>query len=79
VIALVLREWPDRRRDLLVLSAWGTLMCGLAWRYGPWMGQMVPGYWPIVGLSLVSWWAARRWGRIRAGSVSDGMTIRRAA
>jgi len=61
VIALVLREWPDRRRDLLVLSAWGTLMCGLAWWYGPWMGQMVPGYWPIVGLAIVSWWSLRRW------------------
>jgi hypothetical protein len=25
------------------------------------MGQMVPGYWPIVGLAIVSWWSLRRW------------------
>ena len=81
VIALVLREWPDRRRDLLVLSGWGVVMCGITWWYGPWMGHMVPGYWLIVGATLVAWWAVWRLGTNRASVAADTMAVapRRAA
>jgi hypothetical protein len=68
VLSLLLREWPEYRGDFLVLSAWGTVFGGLMWWAGPWMGHMVPLYWPIVGAALLSWWAVRRWSKRRGNA-----------
>lgn len=51
VIALLLRHDPRYRVDLLLLSAWGALLVVLM-RKGPWMGGMVPLFWPIQAAAL---------------------------
>jgi hypothetical protein len=57
MLALYLKECPERRRDLYVLSGWGLVFAALMWREGPWMGHMLPLYWPMVAAALLSWWA----------------------
>jgi hypothetical protein len=42
--------------SLLCLAAGGAVINVLAWRAGPWSGRMVPGYWLLVGSSLIGWW-----------------------
>jgi hypothetical protein len=59
-LALLLRDYPDRRRDFYVLSGWGAILGGLMWWQGPWMGHMVPCFWPIQGAALLSWYGLRR-------------------
>jgi hypothetical protein len=54
-----LSDWPEYRRDFLVLSGWGLVLGGLAWWLGPWMDRMIPLYWPVVGAALLSWGACR--------------------
>ncbi|HTU92642.1 MAG TPA: hypothetical protein VMF69_21350 [Gemmataceae bacterium] len=54
VLALLLRHYPRYRLDLLLLSGWGTLLVMLM-REGPWMGGMVPFFWPIQAATLGSW------------------------
>jgi len=54
LLALLLRSFPDVRLDLMVLSGWGTLLVVLM-REGPWMGGMVPFFWPIQAAALASW------------------------
>jgi hypothetical protein len=63
VLAILLREDPRFRWDFLALSAWGAVLAGLMWWKGPWLGRMVPFFWPIQAAALVSWivcWRARR-------------------
>lgn len=55
VLALALREYPTLRADLLVLSLGGVVLAGLAAWVGPWSLRMVPGYWYVVGGTLVAW------------------------
>jgi hypothetical protein len=64
VLALLLRHYPRYRVDLLLLSTWGALLVVLM-REGPWMGGMVPCFWPIQGAALVSW-GLRHYLRCRA-------------
>lgn len=54
VLALLLRQYPRYRIDLLLLSVWGALLVVLM-REGPWMGGMVPFFWPIQAAALASW------------------------
>lgn len=54
VLALLLRQYPRYPIDLLLLSAWGALLVVLM-REGPWMGGMVPYFWPIQAAALASW------------------------
>jgi hypothetical protein len=62
IIALALAAWPDRLGDLVVLSAWGAVQGLLMWREGPWMTHMVPGFWLIQGVAILSWVAYRFYG-----------------
>jgi hypothetical protein len=55
VIALYVRERPAYRTDFLILSGWGVIMAALMWWKGPWMQRMVPFFWPIQSLALLSW------------------------
>ncbi len=68
VLALLLRQHPAYWRDFLVLTAWGTLLTALMWWRGPWMKHMAPLFWPIQGVALASWIAARLSSRRRARS-----------
>ncbi len=54
LLALLLRSRPEVRLDFLILSGWGTLLVVLM-REGPWMGGMVPFFWPIQAAALASW------------------------
>jgi hypothetical protein len=54
VLALLLRYSPGYRLDLLILSGWGMLLVVLM-REGPWMGGMVPFFWPIQAAALGCW------------------------
>jgi hypothetical protein len=58
VLALFLRYYPAYRLDLLILSGWGTLLVVLMGE-GPWMGGMVPFFWPIQAAALSSWGLCR--------------------
>ena len=67
LLALLLRDRPQWRRDFLILSSWGVVMGVLMAREGAWMSHMVPGYWVLYVGALVCWgWGiVQRW---RAGS-----------
>jgi tetratricopeptide (TPR) repeat protein len=54
VLLMVLRYRPDRYPEFLALAAGGMLLSALMWHYGPWMWS-VPGYWFIVGVTLLGW------------------------
>jgi hypothetical protein len=58
-LAVLIRHAPRFAGELLVLSAWGALLAGIAWCQGPWI-RSVPGYWPIQAAALASWYAYRR-------------------
>jgi hypothetical protein len=53
VLAVLLKYYPNRRGELLILSAWGAVLMGVAWAYGPWIRHMVPGFWPLQGAGLL--------------------------
>ncbi len=55
LLAVVLRDHPQYRRDFLILSAWGVVMAGLMWWKGPWMKRMVPFFWPLQAAALLTW------------------------
>lgn len=79
-LGILLRERPHLRADLAVLTLFGSALAGAGWWIGPWMTRMVPGYWVVVAMSLVTWvgWAGYRYRRARAepAAVSE---LRRAA
>ncbi len=54
VLLMVLRYRPDLYPEFLALAVGGTVLSALMWYYGPWM-SMVPGYWFIVGATLLGW------------------------
>jgi hypothetical protein len=60
-LAIFLRDWPQYRAYLLILSAWGLLGAAMMWHAGPWMANMVPFYWPIIAAALLSCWVYGRW------------------
>ena len=71
-LAILLRDEPRYRKDLLLLSGWGTLLAALMWWKGPWMPQMVPFFWPIQAAALLTWILGRsRWRREEAASSSS--------
>jgi hypothetical protein len=59
VLAVLLRELPDRRRDFAALSVWGMAMAAVMWQRGPWMPRLVPYWWAYVGGGLLTWALAR--------------------
>jgi hypothetical protein len=57
ILAQLLRRWPEKIRDLWILTAWGGALGVVMWWLGPW--NRVPGlvYWPLVIGALASWLA----------------------
>jgi hypothetical protein len=55
LVALTLRNWPDSRPGFVVLTIFGVFLMAIAWRHGPWIQRMVPGYWPLVAEALICW------------------------
>jgi hypothetical protein len=77
VLALWLRERPDQARALAVLSGWGAILAAVMWWEGPWMMHLVPGYWPVQGMALLTWaWTVRH---PRRPVISIPATLPRAA
>lgn len=70
ILAVLVREVPAARTDLLVLLPGGLVLAVEGTIRGPWDGRVLYTYWPTVGLSVVAWavvwgrrvfrWAARR-------------------
>jgi hypothetical protein len=54
VLVLFLQRYPRYGLDFLLLTGWGALLVQLM-REGPWMGRMVPFFWPIQAAALCSW------------------------
>jgi hypothetical protein len=66
ILALYLREEPRYHCDFLVLSAWGSVVAGVMWSKGPWMSRMVPFFWPLEAVALLTWafcWTRRTQGK----------------
>jgi hypothetical protein len=59
VLAKILAEVPEFRRDFAVLSSCGVILAVSAWLVGPWWGHNVPLYWWVFGGSLVAWLVIR--------------------
>jgi hypothetical protein len=59
LLARVLVERPDFRRDFLALAAWGAPLAASAWLVGPWWMRIVPGYWVAFAGALTTWGAVR--------------------
>jgi hypothetical protein len=55
LLAVLLKERPEFRPDFLILSVWGSVLAAIMWWNGPWILNMVPFHWPIVGAALLSW------------------------
>jgi hypothetical protein len=55
VLAVFLREYPNRLAEFGVLNAVGLIMAAVMFREGPWMLHMVPYYWVMVGVGVVGW------------------------
>jgi hypothetical protein len=55
VLAVLLRDLPERRRDFAALSVWGAAMAYVMWQRGPWMPKLVPHWWAYVGGGLLTW------------------------
>src|SRR5262249_57179968 len=59
LLAILLHDYPQWRREFLALSGVGSVMGLIMWYRGPWAERMVPGYWGIVAAAGVSWSLAR--------------------
>ena len=57
LLAVILRDRPERRSEFLVLAIGGAVLSSLMWWKGPWTMRMVPFLWPIVGVTLIAWGA----------------------
>lgn len=77
ILAVLVREVPASRTDLLLLLAGGLVICVEATIRGPWHGRTLKTYWPVVALTLLAWgylWARRAlaWKRRRRQRVTAG-------
>jgi hypothetical protein len=55
ILALFVRLRPRREAELRVLGSGGMVLGLIMWLGGPWRLQMVPGYWPIVAITILCW------------------------
>jgi hypothetical protein len=55
LLARVLAERPEFRRDFVLLSAWSAVLAAGAWQVGAWWPRNVPLYWWVFGGSLLTW------------------------
>jgi hypothetical protein len=86
VLALLLRDRPEYRRDFVALAGWGGVLAAVMWANGPWIPRMVPMMWPVVGAALISWAVAARvrWKKAAPLPIADAgdqptIPVRRAA
>ena len=54
-LAVLLRNRPDLIPDFRLLAIWGVPLAAMSAIYGLWIPHMIPGYWGIVALALISW------------------------
>lgn len=59
LLAVLLKQWPEYRRDFAALAAWGAVLAASAWVVGPCWMRVVPGYWWVFGGSLLTWAVVR--------------------
>lgn len=59
LLAKVLAERPEFRRDFVAISAWGSVLAAGGWMVGPWWQRNVPFYWWVFGGSLLTWGVVR--------------------
>jgi hypothetical protein len=59
LLARLLAERPEFRRDFVLLSLWGGVLAASAWAVGAWWPRNVPLYWWCFGGTLASWGALR--------------------
>jgi hypothetical protein len=64
-LAVLLRQQPQWRGDVLLLSGWGLALGGLMWWHGPWAKVPLAVYWPVQAAALLSWALYRSWSRRR--------------
>ena len=60
LLILFLRDVPSAAGDFAILSVGGMALMGTAWPEGPWRLNLLPAYWPVLGLTVIAW-AAYRW------------------
>ncbi len=60
ILAVLLREIPEYRRDFAVLSAWAAGMSALLWLRGPWALHILSTWWAFLAGAGMSW-AVVRW------------------
>ena len=88
VLAVLVREVPTSRTDLVILLAGGLVICAEATVRGPWHGRILKTYWPVVGVALFAWgylwarrafvWLRRRHSRsspARSGATADATAV----
>jgi hypothetical protein len=78
LLAVYLKQQPQRWLDLLGLGAWGAVLGMIMWTVGPWTLRMVPLVWPVSGAAVVSW-GTLAWYRHRQKPVAAPMQARQAA
>lgn len=64
VLAVLIREVPAARTDLLLLSGGALVIAAEGTIRGPWYGRILLTYWPVVGVTLLAWgvvWGRRVW------------------
>ena len=63
-LAVLIREVPAARMDLVLLLASGLVIGAEGAIRGPWYGHIPTTYWPVVGVTLAAWgaiWVRRVW------------------
>ncbi|MBN9120357.1 MAG: hypothetical protein J0I06_14565 [Planctomycetes bacterium] len=74
LLAKLLAERPELRRDFVALAAWGVPLAASAWAVGPWWMRLVPGYWFVLGGALLTW-ALVRYFALRAKGEAPTQTV----
>jgi hypothetical protein len=69
IIALMLKDSPRYRIDLLWLTLIGLPFGILMWWQGPWTQWMVPGFWIWLGIAGLGWLSIRIWDYLRTPSI----------
>lgn len=60
LLILLLRDLPSAAADFGILTAGGIALMFSAWAEGPWRLHLLPGHWPVLGLTVGAW-ATYRW------------------
>lgn len=76
LLSLLLRDTPQLFTSLAILTTGGSLVGALMWWQGPWSRKMLPGFWVILTLTLLSWLAhiLRNRGTLIPGSHKSEMS-----